>query len=242
MHARLFDVLHDACDQHVFAIRERIHVHFRGVFQKPVDQHRAILREGHRLAHVFAHGVFVVGDHHGAPAQHIAGPHQHGIPDPPRDGACLLRAGRRAVLRRRYAQIVEQLTEQLAVLGQIDVLRIGADDRHALPLQRQRQRERRLPAKLHDHAVRPLGIEDVQHVLQRQGFKVQPVAGVVIRRNRFRITVHHNGFVAQPLQGERGVAAAVIELNPLPDAVRAAAEDHHLLAIGRVRLAGAFVA
>ena len=57
MHARLFDMLHDAGDQHIVAIRQRVHVHFRGVFQKPVDQHGAVLREGHRLAHVLAHGL-----------------------------------------------------------------------------------------------------------------------------------------------------------------------------------------
>ena len=56
-------------------------------------------------------------------------------------------------------QIVEQLAEQLAVFGEIDVLGIGADDRHAEPLQRQRQIQRRLAAELHDHAVGLLGID-----------------------------------------------------------------------------------
>ena len=43
------------------------------------------------------------------------------------------------------------------------------------------------------------------------------------------------------LQRERRVHAAVVELDALADAVRAAAEDHDLLAIGRIRLALLFV-
>ena len=46
MYARLFDVLHDARDQYgpVF-IAERIHIHFGGVFQEPIDQDRPLLRD-----------------------------------------------------------------------------------------------------------------------------------------------------------------------------------------------------
>src|SRR6185369_6798463 len=47
---------------------------------------------------------------------------------------------------------------------------------------------------------------------------------------------------ARLLQRERRVAAAVIELDPLPDAVRPAAEDHDLLAVHRIGFAGALVA
>ena len=53
-------------------------------------------------------------------------------------------------------KFVEKLTESFAVLGEIDVFGIGADDRHASGLQWQRKVQRRLTAKLHDHAVRLL--------------------------------------------------------------------------------------
>jgi hypothetical protein len=66
--------------------------------------------------------VFVVGDHHGAAAQHVAGPHQHRIADAPRDRAGFFHAGRRAVGGAGNGKIVEQLAEQLAVFGQVDVL------------------------------------------------------------------------------------------------------------------------
>ena len=43
MHAGLFDVFHDACDQHLLAIGDRIHVHFDGIVQEAVEQHRRIV-------------------------------------------------------------------------------------------------------------------------------------------------------------------------------------------------------
>ena len=81
--------------------------------------------------HVAADHVFVVGDHHGAAAQHVAGTHQHGIPDATRDLAGFFGAGGRAVRRRWDIQIVEQIAEEFAIFRQIDIRRIGADDGHA---------------------------------------------------------------------------------------------------------------
>ena len=139
-------------------------------------------------------------------------------------------------------QIVQQLAEALAILGQIDILRIGADDGHARGLQRQRQRQRSLPAELHDHAVGLFGVADVQHFFERQRLEVQTVAGVVIGRDGLRIAVDHDRLDAELLQRERRVAAAVIELDSLADAIGAAAQDHHFLAIGGRGFALRFVA
>ncbi len=139
-------------------------------------------------------------------------------------------------------QVVEQLAEQLAVLGQVDIGRVGADDGHAQPLQRQRQVERRLPAELHDHAVGLLGIADVEDVFQRERLEVEAVAGVVVGGDGLGVAVDHDRFDAHLLQGERRVAAAVIELDALADAVGPAAQNHDLLAIARVGLARALVA
>src|ERR1039458_4024378 len=69
------------------------YIDFGGVVQEAVHQHGAVLREGHRLAHVLAHHFLVVGDDHGAAAQHIAGTHQHRIADARGYGAGFLHAG-----------------------------------------------------------------------------------------------------------------------------------------------------
>ncbi len=71
-----------------------------------------------------------------------------------------------------------------------------------------------------------------EHIFQRERLKVEAVARVVIRRNRLRVAVHHDGFVVVFLEREGGMAAAIVELNSLPDAIGTAAKDDDL-ALGR---------
>ena len=100
-----------------------------------------------------------------------------------------------------------------------------------------RELERRLAAKLHDDAlqlaVRAFLIDDGEHILRRQRLEVEPVGGIVVRRNRLGIAVDHDGLVARLGQRERGMAAAIVELDTLSDAVRTAAQDDDLFAFRR---------
>ena len=77
-----------------------------------------------------------------------------------------------------------------------------------------------------------LGVDDLQHVLGGERLEIEPVGGVVVGRHRLRIAVDHDGLVAGLLQREGGVAAAIVELDALADAVRPAAEDDDLLLVG----------
>ena len=86
--------------------------------------------------------------------------------------------------------------------------------------------------------LRALGVDDLQHVLGGERLEIEPVGGVVVGRHRLRIAVDHDGLVADLVQREGGVAAAVVELDALADAVRPAAEDHDLLLVRRRGLAG----
>ena len=87
-------------------------------------------------------------------------------------------------------------------------------------------------------SVAALGVDDLQHVFRRQRLEIEPVGGVVVGRHRFRIAVDHDGLVAGFLEREGGVTAAIVELDALPDAVRAAAQDDDLLLVGRRRFVG----
>ena len=99
--------------------------------------------------------------------------------------------------------------------------------------------------------ITPSGFSRSQHrhhVLQGERLEVEAVGGVVVGRDGLRVAVDHHRLVAQLAQGEGGVHAAVVELDPLADAVGAGAEDHHLgpvvrlalvlLAEGRVEVGG----
>jgi hypothetical protein len=108
VHPGFFDMFHDAGDQNrAVLIRQRVDVDFGGVFQESIDQNRSRLRKHDRFLHIAADRIFVVGDHHRAPAQHVAGAHQHRESDGPRDCTGLFYVGRRSILRRRNFQIVE---------------------------------------------------------------------------------------------------------------------------------------
>ncbi len=141
------------------------------------------------------------------------------------------------------AQLVEQLLEAVAVFRKVDGIRGGAEDRHIGGFKRMGELQRRLPAELHDHAMQrailPLGIDDFEHILRRQRLEIEPVGGVVIGRHRLGIAVDHDGFIARFRQREAGMAAAIIELDALADAVRPAAKDDDLfLSDGRASSAG----
>ena len=112
-------------------------------------------------------------------------------------------------------------------------------------LQREGQLERRLPAELHQarhlSARGPLGLDDRHDVFECQRLEVEPIGRVVVGRHGLRIAVDHDRL--EPLIAERecGMTAAVVELDALPNPVRAAAENDHLRPGVRVRLAGRLV-
>ena len=101
-------------------------------------------------------------------------------------------------------------------------------------LQLRRKLQRRLPAKLDDHAQQlallRLALDDLEHVLGRQRLEIEAVRRVRVGRHRLRVAIDHDRLEPRPVaaERERGVAAAIIELDPLPDPVGPAAEDDDL--------------
>ena len=101
--------------------------------------------------------------------------------------------------------------------------------------------QRRLAAELHDHAGQRaffllLG-HDLQHVFGGERLEIEPVGGVVIGRDGFGIAVDHDGLIALRRQREGGMAAAIVELDALADAVGAAAQDDDLLLVAGIGFA-----
>ena len=92
--------------------------------------------------------------------------------------------------------------ERAAVLGQVDRLGLGAEDRDAGVLEPLGQAERRLAAERADDAGDGagllLGVHHLEHVLEGQRLEVQPVGGVVVGRHRLGVAVDHDRLVARP--------------------------------------------
>ena len=82
-----------------------------------------------------------------------------------------------------------------------------------------------------------LRLDDIQHVFQSQGLKVQPVGGVVVGADSLGVAVHHDRFISHFLEGHRRMNAAVVKFDALADPVRPPAEDHHFLPVGRTAFA-----
>ena len=66
---------------------------------------------------------------------------------------------------------------------------------------------------------------DLEHLLRAERLEVEAVRRVVVGRDRLRVAVDHHGLVAERPEGLGGMDAAVVELDPLADPVRAGAED-----------------
>ena len=222
MHARLLDVFHHARHDHVLAVGNCIDVDFGGVFQKTIDQHRLTLGHDERFGNVPFELRLVVANLHRSPAQHETGSDQCGEAHFDRFASGLLHGAGDRVGRLFQTQLFQQLFELLAILRRFDRIDRCADDRNAGRREGSRQIERRLAAELHDHTVRLDAVADIQHVFGRQRLEEQQVARVVVRTDRFGVRVDHDRLDPHFAQGETGMAATIVELDPLTDAIRTA--------------------
>ena len=216
MHTRLLDVLHDRADVGLEPVGDRVDVDLERALDEAVDQHRALDR---------AEIVRGVADAHRAPTEHVRGTDQDRKADPLGDRARLRGRARDPPLRTPDAEPVEKSAEALAILGQVDGVERRPDDRVARGFEPARELQRRLAAELDRDAVGLLPLAHREHFLQPERLEVEPVGGVVVRGDGLRVAVHHHGLVAERPEALRRVHAAVVELDPLADAVRAGAED-----------------
>lgn len=172
MDAGLLDVLHDPAEVHLAAVVERVDVDLDGVVEKAVDEDRVLGAGDGRPGDVLREGRVVVDDLHAAPTRDVGRTHEHGVADLAGDLDGLLGAEGGAVLGGVEARLVEHPTEVAPVLGEVDGLGRGADDRHPGCLERSGEAERGLPAELDDDArdgagLR-LGVDDLEGVLEGQ--------------------------------------------------------------------------
>ncbi len=236
MDARLLDVLQDAADHRPFAVGDEVDVELGRVLEVAVDQDRVAARDLGGERHELLDRLLVVADRHGAPAEHVARPHEYRVAEPARHGERLGERARRAVLGRRIRSSSSSAPNRSRSSARSIASGRGAPDRHAGRFESFGELERRLAAELDDHAVRLLALVDRQHVLERERLEVEPVGGVVVGRDGLGVAVDHDRLDAELAQREGGVDAAVVELDSLADPVGSGAEDHDLAARGRLGL------
>ena len=78
---------------------------------------------------------------------------------------------------------------------------------------------------------------DFDDILGGQRLEIEPVGGVVIGRDGFRVAIDHDRLDAGLAQAVGGMDAAIVELDALADPVGPAAQNDDLLAVARIGLA-----
>ena len=202
-----------------------------------VEQYRAVVGHLYGFTQVALELVQFVDDFHGAATQHVRRAHHQRVTDGASSADGFFFAAYGGVWRLQQVQALNHLLETLTVFGAVDGVRAGTDDRYAGFFQGTGQFQRSLAAVVHDHAFRLLDAANFQHVFQGQRLEVQAVGGVIVGGDGFRVAVDHDGLVTVFTQRQCGVYAAVVELDTLADTVRAATQDHDLVAGRRVGLA-----
>src|SRR5690606_3345792 len=96
----------------------------------------------------------------------------------------------------RDIHLLEQVAETTAIFGDIHIIKRGAYDRYPFLMQALSQLERGLSTELHDHPIGFFMLYDLPEMLPVHRLEVQLVGNIKISRNRFGITVDHDGLKA----------------------------------------------
>src|SRR6266540_6875162 len=108
---------------------------------------------------------------------------------------------------------MEHPLEEIPIFGQVDRFNARTENSDTILMQRFREIDRGLPAKLDDHPVGLLPVEDVEHVLERERLEIEAVRGIEVRADGFRVVIDDEGFVTGFPQRPDAVNGTVIELD-----------------------------
>src|SRR5699024_7450049 len=127
--------------------------------------------------------------------------------------------------------VMQQLFEAFPVLRPVKIIECRTENFHTVLLQLISQIDRRLAAKLDNHAFRLFILHDVHHIFMRQGFEIKFVGDCKVRRYGFWIVVDDDRLVSRFLYGPYGMDCRIVELHSLSNADRPAAEHQDLFPV-----------
>ena len=242
MDPRPLYVLHDAGDEHLLPVGDKVHFQLRAGHVL-VHQYRVVDAPGEYCLHVFP-GLFRrTGDAHVLPAYDIGGAQQHRVAQLLRCLQGLLQGVDPPALGAADAELLQQGVEAGAVLRQVYAVGGGAQYLHSQAVQVLGELYGGLTAEGHHHAYGLFHPQNVPHILGAEGLKVEAVGGVVVGGDGLRVVVDYHHVVAQLPEGPHAVDAAVVEFYALAYADGAGTQnhDHGLSAAGEVGGLAVFV-
>ena len=228
MHARALDVLHDARDEHVHAVRNGVHFEL-GAHEVLIAEHGVFDVLGEDDVHIAGDVVLREGDRHVLPADDVRGAQEHGIAERFRRPDRLLLRHDREPLGTGDIELFEKLVEALAILCPVDAVGARAEDGHARLIEIAAQLDGGLSAEGDDDAVGLFDVDDVLHVFGGKRLEVKPVCRVEVGGDRLGVVVDDDDFVAELFERPHAVDGGVVELDALPDADGARADDDDAL-------------
>ena len=232
VNACALDVFHDAGDEYVLPVADGVDFHL-GTHQIFVDEDVGVRIGGQNHVHVFADVSVGERNDHVLPAENVAWPHEHGIAELVCRFERLLFRQYGAACRTADAERFKQRIEAAPVLREIDPVRLRAEDWNTRGGERLCQLDGRLSAEGDDNAYGLFQFHNAQCVLRGERVKVETVGGVEIGGDGFRVVVGDGYLISRAFECHHAVDGGIVELDALPDADRARAEDKdHRLAGG----------
>ena len=228
MHARALHMLHQAGDQDIGAVADRIHLHLLAL-QVLIHQNGMVLCNTVDDGHEFLDLCIGDGDLHALAAQYVGGTHQHGIPQTVCHCLGFFRRINGAAAGSGDFTFLQNLVEQLPVLRRVHVFRAGSQNRNAHFHQAFGQLDGGLAAELHYRSVGMLDVHHVLHILRRQRLKIQLIRDIEVRAHGLRIVIDDDRLIARFGKGPGGMDGAVVEFDSLSDTDGAASQHQHLL-------------
>mmetsp|Transcript_11119 Transcript_11119/g.20610 ORF Transcript_11119/g.20610 Transcript_11119/m.20610 type:complete len:955 (+) Transcript_11119:141-3005(+) len=227
VHSRVLNVLVHRRRHHLAPAAHGVHLDL----PRPLNElrhHHGLVR-GHVLRQAQERPQLLRGVRHvhGRAAQHVAGAHQHGVAHALGELKRRVHVGELPPRGLLHPDLVEHGGKLEAVFGAVDHFRGSAQNLHPGVRERHGQVLRDLPPHAHNHAVDAFLVVNVHHPLPGELLKVELVALVVVRADRFGVVVDHHRALAHGTQGANRGHRAPVELHRGPDAVRAVAEHHH---------------
>ena len=134
----------------------------------------------------------------------------------------------------RLADLLHGVLEQLAILGLVDGLHVGADQLDAVGLQKallvqlHGQGQAGLAAQPRQHAVGLLLFDDALDGLHRQRLQVDFVRQGFVGHDGGRVAVHQHHVHPRRLQHPAGLGPGIVKLRRLPDDDGAGADHEDL--------------
>ena len=224
-------VLHDAGNQNVLSVEYAVHLQLPAheilVHQNGMLLHRHV-DDFHELLNV----PVGIGNLHTLAAQHVGGPHQHGISQLMGGGKGLLGGEDGPALGPGDAALLQNLVEALPVLGGVHTVGGGAQDAHAHIGQGLGQLDGGLSAELDHRSPGLFQLHDGLHVLGGEGLEVELIRYVEVGGDGLGVVVDNDGLAAQLFQGPDRVDGAVVKFDALADADGTGAQHQHLLFAG----------